>query len=91
MQILGDPVFLTQRKQIAELALKHRLPAASGVKEFADAGLLMSYGANFPESYRRAAHYVDKILKGAVPAEIPLNGRRSLSSSLILALPSKSG
>jgi len=72
LQVLGDPVFNTHRKQIAALALKHRLPAASGVKEYADAGLLMSYGANFPESYRRAATYVDKILKGAKPADIPV-------------------
>ena len=71
LQVLGDPVFTTHRKQIVELALKHRLPAVSGVKEFADAGLLMSYGASFPESYRRAATYVDKILKGAKPADIP--------------------
>jgi putative tryptophan/tyrosine transport system substrate-binding protein len=72
LQVLADPVFTTHRKQIAELALKHRLPAASGVKEYADAGLLMSYGASFPESYRRAATYVDKILKGAKPADIPV-------------------
>jgi len=72
LQVLGDPVFTTHRKQIVELALKHRLPAVSGVKEFADAGLLMSYGASFPESSRRAATYVDKILKGAKPADIPV-------------------
>ena len=72
LQVFGDPVFVTHRKQIAELALKHRLPAVSGIKEFTDAGLLMSYGANFPDSYRRAATYVDKILKGAKPADIPV-------------------
>lgn len=72
LQVLGDPVFSTHRKQIVELALKHRLPAASGAKEFADAGLLMSYGANFAESYRRAAVYVDKILRGAKPADMPV-------------------
>jgi putative ABC transport system substrate-binding protein len=72
LQVLGDPVFTTHRKQIVALALKHRLPAVSGVKEFADAGLLMSYGASFLESYRRAATYVDKILKGAKPADIPV-------------------
>jgi putative ABC transport system substrate-binding protein len=72
LQVLGDPVFNTQRKQIAALAVKHRLPAVSGVKEYADAGLLMSYGANFPESYRRAATYVDKILKGAKPGDMPI-------------------
>ena len=72
LQLLGDPVFASNRKQIAALAIKHRLPAVSGPKEYADAGLLMSYGASFPESYRRAATYVDKILKGAKPADIPV-------------------
>ena len=65
-------MFTTHRKQIVELALKHRLPAVSGVKEFAEAGLLMTYGASFPESSRRAATYVDKILKGAKPADMPV-------------------
>jgi putative ABC transport system substrate-binding protein len=72
LHVFPDPVFTTHRKRIAELALKHRLPAVSGVTEYADAGLLMSYGASFPESYRRAATYVDKILKGAKPADIPV-------------------
>ena len=72
LHVLADPVFTTQRKQIADLALKHRLPAVSGATEYADAGLLMSYGASFPESYRRAAIYVDKILKGVKPADIPV-------------------
>ena len=72
LQLLGDPVFASNRKQIAALAIKHRLPAVSGPKEYADAGLLMSYGASFPESYRRAATYVDKILKGTKPADIPI-------------------
>jgi putative ABC transport system substrate-binding protein len=72
LHVLSDPVFTTHRKQIAELAIKHRLPAISGATAYADAGLLMSYGASFPESYRRAATYVDKILKGAKPADIPV-------------------
>jgi ABC-type uncharacterized transport system substrate-binding protein len=84
LQILGDPVFNTHRKHIAALALKHRLPAASGVKEYADAGLLMSYGANFPESYRRAATYVDKILKGAKPGDIPVE--RATKFELVINL-----
>jgi putative ABC transport system substrate-binding protein len=57
---------------IVGLAAKHRLPAAYGRREFADAGGLMSYGASFPELYRRAAAYVDKILKGAKPADLPV-------------------
>jgi putative ABC transport system substrate-binding protein len=70
--VLSDPVFTTQRNQIADLALKHRLPAITGPKEVAEAGLFMSYGPSFTESYRRAASYVDKILKGAKPADIPV-------------------
>jgi putative ABC transport system substrate-binding protein len=70
--LLGDPVFVAQRKQIAELALKYRLPVAAGTKEFAEAGMLMSYGVSFPELYRRTATYVDKILKGAKPADLPV-------------------
>ena len=72
LHVFPDPVFTTHRGRIAELAIKHRLPAGSGTREYAEAGLLMSYGASFPESSRRAATYVDKILKGAKPADIPV-------------------
>lgn len=60
--VLGDPVFISHRKRIADLAAYGRLPAVSGTREFVDAGGLMSYGAYFPELWRRAALYVDKIL-----------------------------
>jgi putative tryptophan/tyrosine transport system substrate-binding protein len=70
--LLSDPLFITHRKQIADLALKYRLPAATGVKEYAEAGLLMSYGVSFTDLYRRSATYVDKILKGAKPADLPV-------------------
>ena len=70
--LLSDPLFTTRRKQIADLALKYRLPVATGIREDAEAGLLMSYGPSFPEMYRRAASYVDKILKGAKPGDIPV-------------------
>jgi putative ABC transport system substrate-binding protein len=72
LHVLPDPVFTAHRRMIADLALKFHLPAVSGTKEYAEAGLLMSYGPSFPESYRRAAIYVDKILKGAKPADIPI-------------------
>ena len=72
LHVLPDPVFTAHRRMIADLALKLHLPAVSGAKESAEAGLLMSYGPSFPESYRRAAIYVDKILKGAKPADIPI-------------------
>jgi putative ABC transport system substrate-binding protein len=64
--------FLAERKRIVELAVKHRLPAIYFQKEFVDEGGLMSYGADFVDLYRRAAVYVDKILKGAKPADLPV-------------------
>jgi putative ABC transport system substrate-binding protein len=64
--------FFTERKRIVELAVKHSLPAIYPQKEFVDAGGLMSYGANYSDLYRRAVVYVDKILKGAKPADLPL-------------------
>jgi putative tryptophan/tyrosine transport system substrate-binding protein len=64
--------FFAERKRIVELADKHRLPAIYFSKEFVDEGGLMSYGADYVDLYRRAAHYVDKILKGAKPADLPV-------------------
>jgi putative ABC transport system substrate-binding protein len=66
------PRFFTERKRIVELAVKHRLPVIYPQKEFVDAGGLMSYGADYADLYRRAAVYVDKILKGARPADLPV-------------------
>ncbi len=70
--LLRDALFRTQRAQIAALAAKGRLPVVYGLKEHAEAGGLMAYGANVPQMYRRAATYVDKILKGAKPADLPV-------------------
>ena len=64
--------FFAERKRIVELAGKYRLPAIYFQKEFVDEGGLMSYGADFDDLYRRAAAYVDKILKGAKPADLPV-------------------
>jgi putative ABC transport system substrate-binding protein len=64
--------FFAQRKRIVELAGSYSLPAIYYQKEFVDDGGLMSYGADFSELFRRGAHYVDKILKGAKPAELPV-------------------
>jgi putative ABC transport system substrate-binding protein len=66
------PVLQNNASRIVELAAKHRLPAMFPSREFADAGGLMAYGVSFPDSYRRAATYVDKILKGAKPADLPI-------------------
>jgi putative tryptophan/tyrosine transport system substrate-binding protein len=68
----GSPGGFVARKQIAELAAKHRLPAIYNAKEFVDAGGLMSYGIDYPDQYRRAAYFVDKILKGSKPADLPV-------------------
>ena len=64
--------FFAERKRIVELAGKYRLPAIYFQKEFVDDGGLMSYGVNYADLYRRAAVYVDKILKGAKPADLPV-------------------
>ena len=69
---LGDPFFTAHRRMIAGLAAKHGLPGVYYWKEFVEAGGLMSYGPNLTEMYRRAASYVDKILKGARPADLPV-------------------
>ena len=70
--VLPSPMFLSERRLIVELAAKNRLPAMFSLSEFAEAGGLMSYGPKFPELWRRAAAYVDKILKGAKPADLPV-------------------
>jgi putative ABC transport system substrate-binding protein len=64
--------FFAERKRIVELAGKHRLPAIYFQKEFVDEGGLMSYGVDYADVYRRAAGYVDKILRGAKPADLPV-------------------
>jgi len=64
--------FFAERKRIVELAGKYRLPAIYFQKEFVDEGGLMSYGADFDDLFRKAAHYVDKILKGTKPADLPV-------------------
>ncbi|HEV8725413.1 MAG TPA: ABC transporter substrate-binding protein [Candidatus Binatia bacterium] len=70
--VLGDPLFGTHLKRIADLASNSRLPAIYGSRDNMGAGGLMSYGTNFDDLYLRAAVYVDKILKGAKPAELPV-------------------
>ena len=67
-----QPFFSTHRRDIADLTARHRLPAIYGFRDFVDAGGLMSYGVNLPDVWRRSATYVDKILKGAKPADLPV-------------------
>jgi putative ABC transport system substrate-binding protein len=68
----GNPVAFANRSQIASFAQKNRLPSIYGQREFVDSGGLMAYGPNASDMYRRAAVYVDKILKGAKPADLPV-------------------
>jgi putative ABC transport system substrate-binding protein len=68
--VIPDPVI--DRARITSLAAKHRLPAMYGLRDFAYAGGLMAYAPDVPAMYRRAAEYVDKILKGAKPADLPI-------------------
>jgi putative ABC transport system substrate-binding protein len=70
--VVGDPIFGGNLPQLAELGVKHRLLTLSGPREYAEHGFLMTYGPSFPEAFRQAADYVDRILKGARPAELPV-------------------
>jgi len=70
--VVVSPLTYLLREQIAVLAIKHRLPTISNANQYAEAGLLMSYGPKLEGLYRRAAIYVDKILRGATPADLPV-------------------
>jgi len=70
--VLSTPVFMGEAKRLAELALTHKLPTMFGPREHVEAGGLLSYGPDRADLYRRAAAYVDKILKGANPADLPV-------------------
>ena len=76
INVLSSAFFTAQRKEIVELAARDRLPAMYVDGTYPDAGGLMSYGANTLSMYRRAAYYVDKILKGAKPADLPVEQPR---------------
>jgi putative ABC transport system substrate-binding protein len=70
--VIASPSLFIERRHIAGLALKHRLPTVLGGREYAEAGGLLSYAVSYPGLFRRAALYVDKILKGAKPADLPI-------------------
>ena len=77
--------FFAERKRIVELATKYQLPAIYFQKEFVDEGGLMSYGADYDDLFRKAAHYVDRILKGTKPADLPV--QQAMKFEFIISLP----
>jgi putative ABC transport system substrate-binding protein len=70
--VMTSVMFVNERRRLVDLVAKNRLPAMYPQRDFVDAGGLMSYGPNGPDLFRRAATYVDKILKGAKPADLPV-------------------
>jgi putative tryptophan/tyrosine transport system substrate-binding protein len=72
LMVLADPMFISHRRRIVELAAENQLPSIFGERGSVHAGGLMFYGASLPDMYRRAATYVDRILKGAKPADLPV-------------------
>jgi len=70
--VVASSFMFTERKRIADLALKHRLPTALGAREYVEVGGLFSYAVSYPDQFRRAAPYVDRILRGARPADLPV-------------------
>ncbi|HVE50978.1 MAG TPA: ABC transporter substrate binding protein, partial [Casimicrobiaceae bacterium] len=76
--------FFSSRGQLIELTAKRRLPSIYGTRQYADDGALMTYGANIAANWRRAATYVDKILKGAQPGELPIE--QAASHELVINL-----
>jgi len=93
--LTGDPMFFLHRARLAELAVRNRLPSMSTQGQWVEAGGLMSYGPSFPDLYRRAATYVDKILKGARPADLSIEQPNKLelainlktAKALVLTIP----
>jgi ABC-type uncharacterized transport system substrate-binding protein len=72
LDVAASPMFFTERRRIADLALKHRLPTMVGSREYAEAGALASYGTDYVDLFRRVPTYVDKFLRGAKPADLPI-------------------
>jgi putative ABC transport system substrate-binding protein len=70
--VLDDPIFIASRAAIAEAAARHRLPLICGFREMTEAGCLFSYSASLKDMWYRSATFVDKILKGAKPADLPV-------------------
>jgi putative ABC transport system substrate-binding protein len=95
LMVVQGGVFAAQRRRVVDLAMRARLPTISSVREDAEAGMLMSYGESAKEFNRRAAFYVDKIIRGAKPADLPvqqptrffLTINRKTADTLGLTLP----
>jgi putative ABC transport system substrate-binding protein len=95
--VAGDAVIFNQRRRIAELAIRNRLPSMFSQREYAVSGGLMSYGENLSDFFRRAAFFVDKIFKGINPGDIPveqptrfhLTINRKTADALGLTIPSQ--
>ena len=95
--MLGDRLFLHNRQRIVDFAAQHRLPSVHAYRELVEAGGLMSYGPSYADMHRRAAYFVDRILKGAKPADLPVERPRKFelefqpqrTENLRLARPGK--
>jgi putative ABC transport system substrate-binding protein len=89
--VLSDLIFSTERRRIAALAIAARLPSMYGLREHADDGGLVSYGVALRENWRRSAYFVDKILKGTKPADLPVELPAKLELVINLKTPRRSG
>jgi putative ABC transport system substrate-binding protein len=87
--VLSDPLTIAMRDDIAGLALRHRLPGAAQLRTFVEAGVLLSYAASLSAAQRRAAVYVDKILKGTKPADLPVEQPTTFELVINLSRPSR--
>ena len=72
LSVLESPLMTAESKRVADLALQHRIPAIFPERRFLEAGGLISYGPSLPSTYRQAANYIDRILKGTKPGDLPV-------------------
>src|SRR5207247_7805053 len=77
---IDDAMFTSHRQRLVELAMQYRIPGAYGLREFVDIGGFMALGPSYPDLYRRSAAYLDKILKGAKPADLPVEQASTFQS-----------
>jgi putative ABC transport system substrate-binding protein len=89
--VLAGPLGFQHRAQIAQFALTHRIPTMSGPAEYAEAGGFMAYGPDVSDMYRRGAEYVDRILRGAKPADLPVEQPNKFQMVLNMRLPGHRG